>query len=147
MSERKDYPSYLDCPREPVKPTKFIGNGASCIAKFLENHKRGTVFHISQDRFIVTYDKVTMGVVWNGDLNVEHMVWLQELCCYYPPEPAWRDATNREALLAYLIDKGDVEYQITEAAPIEMDRAWHKVTTDYTAWTDPYRRYRIREDA
>lgn len=119
---------------------KFEGIGAACIARF---HEAGMAGRIMWGEREVAQGRGKGYSSWFSAVDP----WLLEKCTYTPPEPVWRDATNREALLAYLIDKGEVEYQITEDAPIEMDRAWHKVTTDYTAWTDPYRRYRIREDA
>lgn len=122
---------------------EFTGNGAECMVRFVADGVKGAVYLGEEDQM-----PIVNKVAWHNrnEIIFYSIAWLGEQCTYYPPEPTYRNATAKEALCAYWIDSKDVEYQLTAMAPIEGPRKWMPITTDYKAWADPYRIYRIMED-
>jgi len=120
----------------------FIGNGAECMVRFIADGCKGKIYVNDDLLFPVVRESYWDNHAHVGQWKID---WMEKLCTYHSPEPQWHDATTREAVQAYWIDGKDVEYRLTENAPIEATREWKRVTADYKAWADPHRVHRIRE--
>lgn len=145
----KDWPSYLDCPRDPLKMKtmtlrekqmeRFEGNGAECVALFIKNGCRGRVSGLG-----IMFD--ARGWISACGDSGWTISWLAEPCIYTPPDPVWHECTARAATLGYVFDGRCVEFKLTEDAPIEGSRTWIPIPPGYTAWADPYRTYRMQAE-
>ena len=131
---------------------KFKGTTLECINELVKNGWKGTVVNEFGYKYLVQEDHGLFSLMikkLNDYGYPSYVIFDSELerqATYLPPEPIWKLATPGEALDAYSTGK-NVEFRLSDDAPVDAYRVWAKVTALYLAWSDPFREYRIEVPA